>query len=501
MDPLSLVFLNVVLDLSGAFSLVEFHYQFTGLKYDCLQVLDLSGNQVSDLSFITGCIDLRQLSLKDCPNIFTMPPLDKLTRLKKLDLSRTQTTELTFLSGCKNLCQLLLNDCSNIQELTSLKVHTRLEVLDLSGTKITDFSLLSGFNNICELSLRGCLNLETLPFEGMHNLQKVDLSHNPIKFLPPSFSGLRNLQTLLLIDCSSLETLPHMEFLTKLEVLDLSCTKVREFPSGISALTHLRFLKLQEENTLWEFHNGKPFEKFHLCLFAPKERVGENDIYLQGQQYSFKDIYYQTSHIPSFTEEPDKLSDLGGENVKEMRECWIENCDSMETVFCGEEVDDNAALGRCLQNLWVSKLLELKSLFRGVVQPGSFTLLKHLYIECCPSLITVFSSHLKLENLEVLKIKFCDKIEGIYGETVLGEKTLPKLKTLILLKLPELQSICGGVLPSLKHLRVIGCSKIKRLPVSRKTTSPVKIKGEAVWWNDLEWEDDGTKSHQRFSPF
>ncbi|PIA30458.1 hypothetical protein AQUCO_05500020v1 [Aquilegia coerulea] len=524
----------VVLDLSGAISLINFHYQSTGLKYDYLQVLDLSGTQVSDLSFISGCIDLRQLSLKDCPNILTMPRLDELTRLEKLDISRSKTIELSLPSRSKSLCQLVLSDCSNIQELTSLKEHTRLEVLDLSGTKIEDFSVLSGFNNICKLSLRGCLNLERLSFEGMHNLQKVDLSHNPIKLLPSSISGLRNLRTLLLRDCSSLETLPHMEFLTKLEVFDLSCTTVREFPDGISALTHLRFL-LQEENSLWGFHNGKSFERFHFCLFAPKERIRENDIYLQGQQYSFRDIYYQTSHIPPIREEPDRffkicgfqnfpagieevlvhvellylkknnfltrLSNMGAENVKVMRECWIENCDSMETVFCGEEVDENAALGRCLQNLWVSKLYELKSLFGGVVQPGSFTLLKHLYIECCPSLITVFSSHLELKNLEVLKIKFCDRIEGIYGETVLGEKTLPKLKTLILLKLPELQSICGGVLPSLKHLRVIGCSKITRLPVSRKTISPVKIKGEAVWWNNLEWEDEGTKSHQRFSPF
>ncbi|KAF5179746.1 Disease resistance protein, partial [Thalictrum thalictroides] len=183
-----------------------------------------------------------------------------------------------------------------------------------------------------------------------------------------------------------------MEFLPKLDVLDLSCTKVREIPNGISALTHLRFLKLPID--------GKTFEKFHFCLFAPKERLGENDIYLQGQQYSFKDIYYQTSHIPSIAEEPDKffkicgfrsfptgieevllhvellylkknnfltrLSDLGAENVKEMRECWIESCDSMETVFYGEEVDESAALGRYLQNLWVSKLPELKNLFRGI---------------------------------------------------------------------------------------------------------------------------------------
>ncbi|PIA50566.1 hypothetical protein AQUCO_01200031v1 [Aquilegia coerulea] len=371
----------------------------------------------------------------------------------------------------------------------------------------------------------------------MHNLQKVDLSERPIKRLPPSISGLKNVRTLLLKECSSLEALPQIELLTALEVLDLSCTKIRKLTNDISALTHLRFLKLEEgTNNLWEFHNGKSLEKFHFCLFAPKERIGERDVYLQEEQYSFRDIYYQTSHIPQLTDEADRffkicgfetfpggieevlihvqllylkknkfitrLSDLGAESIKEMRECWIENCDSMESAIYGEEVEENEALGSCLQNLWVSKLSELKSLFRGVVQSGSFTMLKHLYIECCPSLITVFSSHLELKNLEVLKIKFCDKLESIFGEMVLGENTLPKLMTLILLKLPKLQSICGRVLPSLKNLRVIGCSKIKRLPVSRNTTSPrVKITGEAIWWNDLEWEDETTKSHLRFSPF
>ncbi|KAF5201336.1 Suppressor of npr1-1 [Thalictrum thalictroides] len=525
----------VVLDLSGAIALVKLHYQSTGLKSDYLQVLDFSGTYVSDLSFISGCIDLRQLSLRDCPNILTLPPLNELTRLEELDLSRTEFIELSFLSGCKSLCQLLLNDCSNIQELTSLKEHTGLEVLDLSGTKTEDFSLLSGFHKLRELSLRGCLNLETLSFEGLHNLQKVDLSYNPIEVLPSSFSRLRNLRVLLLTDCSSLQTLPLKELLPKLEVLDLSCTNVREFPNDISALTHLRFLKLQEENSLWEFHNGRPFKKFHFCLFSPKESIRENDVYLQGQQYFFKDIYYQTSHIPSITDEPDKffkvcgfqnfpvgieevlvhvellylkknnfltrLSDVGALYVKEMRECWIENCSSMECVFDDEETRQNDALGMCLENLWVSKLSELKTLFRGIVQPWSFRLLKHLYIECCPSLITVFSSHLELKSLEVLKIKFCDKIAHIFGELVLGEEMLPKLVTLTLIKLPELQSICGGFLPSLKNLRVIGCLKLKNLPISGDRTSySVKIKGEAIWWKDL-LEDERTKSHQRFSPF
>ncbi|KAF5187496.1 Suppressor of npr1-1 [Thalictrum thalictroides] len=501
-----------------------------------LHVLDISGTRISDLSVLSGCVNLCQLVLRDCPNMKTLPPLHDLTRLKVLDLSGTKITEFSFLSGCKSLSQLLLRGCENIQTLKSLKEHTRLEVLDLSGTKLEEFSLLSGCSKLRELSLQGCLKLEMMSFEDMHDLQKVDLSESPMKHLSLSFSGLVNLRTLLLKNCSFLETLPRLELLTKLDVLDLSCTKIRKFPNNISASIHLRFLKVPEGDNLWKFDSTKYKDRFHFCLFALKERIRERDIYLQGQQYAFRDIYYQTSHIPQLTKEPNKffkvcgfqtfpggieevlfhvellylkknsfltrLSDLGANNVREMKDCWIENCDSMESVFYGEEVEENAALGKCLQNLWISKLSELKSLIQGIVLPESFTLLKHLYIECCPSLITVFSSHIELICLEVLKIKFCDKIASIFGEAVSGEKTLPNLKTLVLLKLPELQSICGGELLSISNLRIIGCKKLKKLPVSGNRTGPrVKVKGEVLWWKDLEWEDNDTKSQLHFSPF
>ncbi|PIA30456.1 hypothetical protein AQUCO_05500018v1 [Aquilegia coerulea] len=537
-----------LLDLLGAIAFKQFRDDSLG-KMEDLQEINLSGTQVIQVPPLSECNNLRSLILGNCSKLEILPNLEALSALVVLDLSRavslrtfpdqstgqknynlevldlsgTQVSDLSFVSGCINICQLFLRDCPNIQTLPPLDELTRLEVFDLSGSTIGDFSFLSGCKNLRQLSLKGCSDLEELSFEGMHNLQKVDLSERPMKMLPSSFSGLKNIRTLLLKGCSSLETLPRIESLTGLEVLDLSCTKVREFPNGISALIHLRFLKPQEGNNLSEFHYGKSFERFHFCLFAPTVRISNRDIYLQGQQYSFKDIYYQTSHIPQLTEEPEKffkicgfqtwpdgieevlihvellylkknsfltrLSDMG--DLKEMRECWIENCDGVESVFYGGEREENMALGSNLRNLWVSKLSELKSLFGDVVQPGSFTLLKHLYIECCPSLITVFSSPLELKNLEVLKIKFCDKIESIYRETVLGEKTFPKLKTLILLKLPQLQSICGGVLRSIRNLRIIGCKNLKKLPVSGNRTSPcVKVKGERVWWNDLEWEDN-----------
>ncbi|PIA38180.1 hypothetical protein AQUCO_02800083v1 [Aquilegia coerulea] len=545
-----------LLDLSGATSFTTFQDLSFGNICD-LQILDLSGTQVVELSFLSDCINLNQLLIRDCLKFQTLPHLEKLERLEVLDLSG----DASF---------------SQFQD-EPLGVCYALKKLDLSGTQVQEFSFLSRCKNLCQLRLKDLSNFETLSFEGILNLEELNLSGSQIGIFPSSPSELQNIRQLFLRGCSNLTILPHSEVLKKLEVVDLSGTNISEFPAGISKWTCLKFLAILNRKYFWGFNWrdamdvtkqlqlnlsetehlgmtcihitvsntdifyfieknsglwGNRFQKFHFCLCSSEQWSKENDIYLQGKGYVFKDIYYQTSHIPQLTDEPDKflkicgfhsfptgieqvlnsvellylkkngfinrLSDLGVDNVKSMRECWIESCDSMESAIYGEEKEKNAVLGRYLQNLWVSKLSELKSLFRGSVDSESFACLKHLYIECCPSLVIVFSSHIQLKNLATLKIKFCDELENIFGETTSREQTLPNLKTLNLLKLPKLKTIFGGVLPLLKHLRVQGCPKLQKIPVS--VNSPcVKIKGELVWWKNLKWEDESTNMDSRFT--
>ncbi|PIA38185.1 hypothetical protein AQUCO_02800088v1 [Aquilegia coerulea] len=576
-----------VLDLSGASNFMAFQDQSFGKKYD-LQVLNLSKTQVSELPLLSGCLNITELLLRDCAKLKTLTPLEELTKLKVLDLSgatlfvnfqdqslgkkydlhsidlsKTQVVELPSLSGCTNLIELILRDCPKFKQLPHLEELERIEVLDLSGdssftalqneclpnncalqtldlsgTQVQEFSFLSRCKKLSQISLRGCSNLETLSLAGILNLQELDLSGTLIEKLSTSPSNHHNLHKLLLKGCTKFSMLPDSEVLKNLEVLDLSCTNIREIPAKISEWSCLRFLAILDRKYFWGFDwknaievtkklhldpceteqfsrpcihitvrnteifhfiekNSELWEncfcKFHFCLCTIEEWGKEKDIYLQGKGYVFKDIYYQASHIHQLTEEPDKffkicgfqsfptgieqkngfiksLSDLGAKNVNVMKECWIESCDSMESAFYGEEPEENAALGRCLQNLWVSKLSELKSLFSGRVESESFVCLKHLYIECCPSLVIVFSSYIDLKNLKTLKIKFCDKLEHIFGEVTSREKTLPKLSTLNLLKLPKLRSVCGGVLSSLKNLRVQGCPNLQKLPISKNST-------------------------------
>ncbi|KAL5720787.1 hypothetical protein ACHQM5_013422 [Ranunculus cassubicifolius] len=495
-----------------------------------LEVLDLSGTHFVEFSFLSVCTSVRHLVLKDCLYIQHLPSLKELTRLVFLDLSQTNISDFSFLSGCKALCQLLLRDCPNFLNLPPLKEHTKLEVLDLSGTNIGESSFLSGCYNISQLSLRGCSNLNSLSCEGMHNLQKLDLSDTPIEVLQSTFKELGTLRQLLLEDCSSLMTLPSLEVLNQLELFDFQCTKNGD---GASERTYLRFLGIQNGNYSWGFDNLKTSDRFHICLFFLDGHLKENEIYLQGHGYAFRDIYYQTYNIPLSTEEPGKffkisgfqalpagieevlsnveflylkkndfikrLSDMGATNVKSLRDCWIESCDKMETAFCGEEKAVNVLLGRSLENLWVSKLSHLKCLFGVAVQSDSFVCLRHIYIECCPRLTTVFSSHMSLKTLDMLKIKFCDELESIVGEMGTGEECFPNLKKLILWKLPKLQSICGGVLPAIELVTVKGCPKLDGLPVMvNRTGRESKMKAELLWWNNMKNKDEVVGSKLRF---
>ncbi|KAL5701372.1 hypothetical protein ACHQM5_026717 [Ranunculus cassubicifolius] len=502
-----------------------------------LQKLDLSGSAIEMLSpTVSELSNLRQLLLKDCSRLTFLPHLKELTKmevldlsgdtsfsqfqddmlandcaLQTLDLSGTKVTKFSVFSTCENLRHLSLRGCSNLETL-SFEGLLNLRMLDLSESPIEMLppSVLE-LQNLRQLLLRGCSNLRMLPhLENLAELKVLDLSGTSAEF-PPGISkwirlwyfGVMNRKFLWNFNWELTREITEQ---LSLEICDLDgfgnlCLHITVSSTDI-------FLFLQKKLELW----GKCIQKFHFCLCSTEEWPREKDIYLQEKGFVFNEIYYQTNNIPQLTDEPDKflkicgfqlfpdgielvlshvevlylkkndfitrLSDVGASNIKVMRECWVERCNKIETLFHEEETEGNLALGRCLENLWISNLSKLKCLFGEAMPSGSFSCLKHMYIDCCPRLTSVFSSHLELNTLETLEIKFCDQLVSIFGDqTVSGEQTLPRLKMIILCKLPKLQSICRGVLPSLELLQVKGCPELQELPVSgNSSTFRSKIK-------------------------
>ncbi|NEQ69891.1 MAG: NACHT domain-containing protein [Symploca sp. SIO2D2] len=155
-----------------------------------LQILDLGGTQISDVT-----------------------PLSELTQLQVLRLSETQVTDVSSLSRLTQLQVLRLSE-TQVTNFFPLSGLTQLQVLHLSGTQITDISPLSGLTQLQVLHLSRTQITDVSPLSGLTQLQVLHLSRTQIKNVFP-LSGLTQLKVLFLnktqvTDVSPLEHLPSL---------------------------------------------------------------------------------------------------------------------------------------------------------------------------------------------------------------------------------------------------------------------------------------------------
>ena len=85
-----------------------------------------------------------------------------------------------------------------------------------------------------------------------------------------------------------------------------------------------------------------------------------------------------------------------------------------------------------------------------------------------------------------------------------GERdVLPKLEMLLLVNLPNFNTICSThtlAWSSLELLRIHNCPKLKTLPLDSDNAVNLKsIKGQQEWWDELEWTNND-EVYQRLQP-
>ncbi|KAL5716431.1 hypothetical protein ACHQM5_018120 [Ranunculus cassubicifolius] len=195
-----------------------------------------------------------------------------------------------------------------------------------------------------------------------------------------------------------------------------------------------------------------------------------------------------------------KLSDMGSKDMGDLRECWLEKCQAMEVVFDDYALAKHQTMLRCLEKLRISRLMKLHNmcLTKGLLGNESFGQLRHLYMEYCPKVVNIFTSAVGLENLEVLEIKFCARVEEVFRGKFKDKGALRKLHKLVLFELPNLKSIVREVeLVALKNVQVRGCRQLRKLPITNDAS--VTVTGESKWWEQLEWEDDKMKPVIQFN--
>nr|DAD27660.1 TPA_asm: hypothetical protein HUJ06_029128 [Nelumbo nucifera] len=202
---------------------------------------------------------------------------------------------------------------------------------------------------------------------------------------------------------------------------------------------------------------------------------------------------------------PRKLSDLGMENFKGIKEIYIKGCERVESVIDGNDLNDSFMATHCqvlpnLQTLDLSNLDNLRSIWEGAAPPQSLNQLTSIHVYCCDNLPFIFSRCmiLHLPNLQTLHVSNCLRVEEIVKEEeeegeekneMVGSSSnqvddhhdfvhLPCLSKLSLVCLPKLRRVCKRVrlaLPPSVQIFISSCPEV--------------IKQGFEWW-----EDDGSNS-------
>ncbi|XP_076910593.1 putative disease resistance protein At4g19050 [Bidens hawaiensis] len=438
------------------------------------------------------CIDLREIQSKSFAAMSRLQKIDfsetKIQSFPSLpnpcNLSRLLLTNCIDLQDLVLDVQFLCLNELNLSGVKSLKPNgaefvkdtSTLRILDLSDTSIKELPSMSKLDNLTHLSLAGCkLSSDPKLDNPSIKIQVLDLSRSSMINSLPNFN-YKGIQKLMAKDCS-IKEIPdeiirastHLEYIEFPNINNESSTKEVNPDQW-------NICKLSDNDKSPVFLNATQFlEKtpltngpYHLCA-VPKTVEGDQAYNTYPQKYDlvFRDVYFQSrsfakykksmslqirgfEHFPKDIENIIKDIDLvflvdcklnalpyGFDNSTplKLKGCWIERCNEMVTIFHQKENDD-IGFNIPLEDLGICNNKSLESIYGGNKASGTFDYLKSLYIDNCTKLTTVFSSSWLPKNLEVLEIKYCDKMVELGGLLPASLRIL-KIWECPKLKLPE----------------------------------------------------------------
>ena len=179
-----------------------------------LRILDVEGNEITDLSPLSGMLHLEDIRLgwnpiasidvlRDIPNIRSLTlfqtyvsdlsAISEMSQLEALDLSvlDIESSELDALSGLVNLQTFILRNI-DLDDISFLSGLTALEKLILEhNLYIHDLTPLSHLTSLRHLEIINSSIEDVTPLEGLLNLEYLSLAGNHITNIQP-LSGFSN---------------------------------------------------------------------------------------------------------------------------------------------------------------------------------------------------------------------------------------------------------------------------------------------------------------------
>ncbi|KAL3498591.1 hypothetical protein ACH5RR_041323 [Cinchona calisaya] len=464
--------------------------------------------------------------------------------LQVLDLIRNENLrELPYsISNLKKLKSLLLRFCCKLTFVPPLGNQKAMRELDLFETRIEEIP--EGIERLVEL-------------------RRLNIGRTRLRIIPDGMlSKLRLLRSLVIpeivkVAVKELEASKHLEefqgrffqiddfnqFVRSLQVMDHRVYNISVVPDAEVVDNRLTSGRYWKNFSLYGTHRRVMFSEISLGGQNTKVLLPE-DI----EELTMRDCYDMRSCLS----ETFLLSNLI--HSRGIINCAIENCKGIKWIINltsssnaatagqvgggGVVVDDEEGqISPCsplqsLGHLRLSYLPNFEGLFEWesavanpTLPPHTFSCLKSLVIQACPSLTKLFTSRLllrHLQNLEEIYVLDCCGLE----EIIIAEEetsgidqssqqrtnnfvniSLPKLKFFTLRTLPNLRCIYRGrlICDSIRIVVVKSCSNLKRMPLSLPTVDgqlspPPALKNieiaqaEREWWESLEWDNPQSRS-------
>lgn len=164
-----------------------------------------------------------------------------LTELESLDLSNNDLTDISFMKDMTKLVQLNLSN-NNIKEVSDYILENRnLEILDFSNNQLSDVTRLRNMDSIKKLDLSNNNITDISPIGKIYSLESLFFTGNNLSSFKDSISELENLKELGLGNCNILfSDIISLKYLNNLNYLDISGTDPNiETISKLSNLTSL----------------------------------------------------------------------------------------------------------------------------------------------------------------------------------------------------------------------------------------------------------------------
>ncbi|THG02381.1 hypothetical protein TEA_030013 [Camellia sinensis var. sinensis] len=432
-----------------------------------------------------------------------------------------------------------------------------LRVLNLSETRIHTLPLsVIQLRKLKALLLQGCQNLKELPPLGtLHRLQVLDCSSTNLEALP---EGMENLTDLRLLDLSETHHLRHIPYgiisqLSRLETIDMTNSfykwggkrpkeELEKAPiDELGCLNQLIALYINLNSSYLAFEDLswiKRLKRFHFVIGHADEKL------LVQQKYEEKrvtlcrvDFFGECYWVTQLLENASNLTLDYCQNLEEIPAglankcyCFIGLKSLTITDYHGdilparESCDDQFDLLPNLQELVLNEVSSLRSISElAHLLELRLSKLRKISLSYCSSLEYLVSSSGTLKNLEEVTVSYCRKFAELFenasssesfedlpehatsSQTLVPSCIVPNLRIMKLKNLPELTTLCGQhqSWQHLEILEVINCNQIKKLPFTTQNANAIEeIRGDLQWWNDLEWDEEDTKSslQQYFNP-